>query len=179
MGAKGARGERLRFQNPVLTPALIGAVLEQLLVDRDCIHGLAHWQRVERNGLYLAEATGADADVVSFFALFHDACREHDGHDTGHGARGAKLARRFAETGRLPLADDRLEALCEACTGHTDGRRSADALVGCCWDADRLDLTRLRMNPQPRFMSTKAAQDLAVSGAFHKLDGYRYPRFER
>lgn len=179
MGAKAVRGRRLRFQNPVLTPALINAVLDQLLVDRDCIHGLAHWQRVERNGLYLAQATGADADVVSFFALFHDACRADDGHDAGHGARGAKLARRFAEKGRLPLDEAQLESLCTACAGHTGGRRSSDTLVGCCWDADRLDLTRLRMEPQPRFMSTKPAQEMAPAGAFHKLEGYRHPRFGR
>src|SRR5262245_33584211 len=43
------------------------------------IHGPAHWRRVERNGLLLAERTGADMEVVRLFALFHDSRRETDG----------------------------------------------------------------------------------------------------
>ncbi|MDP9256978.1 MAG: hypothetical protein M3Q31_10540, partial [Actinomycetota bacterium] len=44
------------------------------------------------------------------------------------------------------------------CTHHTEGRTTNDPTVGCCWDADRLDLRRLGVRPRARFLSTEAAQ---------------------
>ena len=48
-------------------------------------------QRVAENGRRLAPVTGADPQVVELFAVFHDACREGEGVDRGHGRRGAEL----------------------------------------------------------------------------------------
>ena len=56
------------------------------------IHGVAHWARVMENGLRLAEATGANSDIIQLFALFHDACRINEGRDACHAVRGAMLA---------------------------------------------------------------------------------------
>ena len=53
------------------------------------IHGIKHWRTVERNGLYLARFTGADAEVVSLFAHFHDCRRLDEGADPEHGPRAA------------------------------------------------------------------------------------------
>jgi hypothetical protein len=33
---------------------------------------------------------------------------------------------------------------------------------GACWDADRLDLTRIGLRPEPRFMSTAVGRSLSV-----------------
>ena len=57
------------------------------------VHGLQHWLRVERNGLYLAERNGANKTIVSLFAMFHDCMRVNDGNDEGHGLRGAEFAK--------------------------------------------------------------------------------------
>lgn len=38
------------------------------------IHGLSHWQRVERNGLLLATSK-VNITVVRLFAYLHDKCR--------------------------------------------------------------------------------------------------------
>jgi len=42
------------------------------------IHGIYHWRTVERNGHYLAQHTGADTKVISYFAHFHDCMRENE-----------------------------------------------------------------------------------------------------
>jgi len=55
-------------------------------------HGPDHWRRVERNGLLLAESSGADIVVVRLFALFHDSRRENEFTDPDHGRRGAAYA---------------------------------------------------------------------------------------
>jgi HD superfamily phosphodiesterase len=47
---------------------------------------------VLENGLRLAPATGANVTLVALFAIFHDARRRNDGHDAGHGERGAQCA---------------------------------------------------------------------------------------
>ncbi len=65
------------------------AILEDYALPLGGDHGVAHWARVLENGLKLAEATGANVDVVSLFAVLHDLgrineCTEHD-----HGLRGA------------------------------------------------------------------------------------------
>ena len=75
--------------------ALQKAILNQFVPGRDSIHGPSHWQRAEAFGLKLAEGTDANIDVIRLFALFHDACRLHDGGDREHGPRGAELATKW------------------------------------------------------------------------------------
>lgn len=136
---------------------------------RSAIHGVDHWVRVERNGLYLAGKTGADPSVVSLFALFHDSRRQNDGYDPGHGLRGAEYARSLREDLSL-LADEAFETLVFACTHHTDRRRAADLTVAACWDADRLELGRVGIAPRERFFNTEPAREIVRSGGFHLLE---------
>lgn len=124
------------------------------------IHGPDHWRRVERNALRLATRTGADVDVVRLFALFHDCRRKNDSRDDGHGARGAKFAERVRGV-LFDLPDEKFEQLVFACTWHTDGGCHDDPTIGTCWDADRLDLVRVGVIPDPRFMSTDFGRELA------------------
>ncbi|PWB71516.1 MAG: hypothetical protein C3F15_12590 [Holophagae bacterium] len=125
------------------------------------IHGVGHWARVLDAGLRVASVTGADPEVVSLFALFHDACRVNDGHDPRHGARGAELAAALLGP-RFDGRPDLLRTLVRACACHTDGCRDQDATVGTCWDADRLDLLRVGIRPSPHKLCTDAARDPAV-----------------
>jgi uncharacterized protein len=124
------------------------------------VHGPDHWQRVLHTGLSLAGDAGADAIVVALFALLHDVCREDDGADPEHGRRAAELiATMQGDFFQLTLAQ--LEALQAACRLHTAGKRSLDATIGACWDADRLDLGRVGTTPDPKFMSTAAGRKRA------------------
>jgi uncharacterized protein len=137
---------------------LLGAIRRQYRISWTGIHGVGNWARVLDTGLRLASVTGADPEVVAFFALFHDACRRNDSHDPRHGARGAELAASLLGP-RLGCAPARLALLLEACTHHTEGRTDADVTVATCWDADRLDLLRVGIEPSPRKLCTDAARD--------------------
>jgi uncharacterized protein len=127
------------------------------VLDWDGIHGIGHWARVLENGLRLAQETGADPNIVTLFAAFHDARRLNDGYDPDHGARGAQLAAKLR--GVLFEVDDRAFSLLEyACLWHSTGLTVADISVQCCWDADRLDLGRVSMEPDPILLCTDAAK---------------------
>ena len=140
---------------------LIQFLRRQYRLSWEGIHGVSHWARVAENGLRLSPLTGANAHVVELFAALHDACRKNDDHDPGHGPRAAKLATRL--NGRFfSLAPPELNLLVIACRHHTDTRKHSDPTVQTCWDADRLDLFRVGIQPDPMFLNTKAARSKEV-----------------
>jgi uncharacterized protein len=139
-------------------------VEEQFRGARHSVHGPDHWRRVEQNGLLLATRTGADVEVVRLFALFHDSRRRDDGMDEGHGIWGAEFAASLR--GQLfELSDERFALLQYACIWHTDQERHEDPTIGTCWDADRLDLGRVGVIPDPAFMSTEFGGEIADYGS--------------
>src|SRR5512134_2068752 len=127
--------------------ALIARLRGDFALDWRGIHGAPHWARVRRNGLVLAEKTGASRSVVALFAFLHDSCRLNDGRDPRHGQRAGDLALRLRGDGLFSLSDDEAELLALACRHHSDGLRDADVTVQTCWDADRLDLGRVGKRP--------------------------------
>jgi uncharacterized protein len=141
------------------TAAIIHEILEDYALPVRGDHGVVHWARVLKNGLRLAEATGASVEVVTLFALFHDSRRVNQSFDYGHGLRGAKYA--MSLRGTLIHFDDRnFELLYEACRLHTDGLTEGDATLQACWDADRLDLGRVGITPLPHLLCSDAARGL-------------------
>jgi uncharacterized protein len=146
-----------------ITPPLLARVMEGYRLGLSGIHGPGHWRRVRANGLALAAHTkGADPELIELFALLHDSRRINDDEDPEHGPRAAALARDLAATALLSLDPTRLDLLAEACARHTDGGTTADPTIGCCWDADRLELSRLDIRPDARYLSTAAARDPAI-----------------
>ena len=93
---------------------------------------------------------GADRDVIEAFAALHDSCRLNDEDDAGHGERGGTLALELHAAGVLNLSDKQIQKLVSACRTHTDGMASSDPTIGVCFDADRLDLSRVGIRPEPR-----------------------------
>ena len=140
---------------------LIRIIEQGFALHLDGIHGAAHWARVRNNGLRLAEQTGANPEVVELFAFLHDSKRRNDGHDPRHGARAARFAASIRGS-LLDLSDGDLELLRYACEFHTDGLTEADVTVQTCWDADRLDLGRIGILPDPRRLCTPAAREPAT-----------------
>lgn len=124
------------------------------------IHGPEHWHRVEDVGLkiaHLMESAGklVDRDVVRLFAVLHDSRRESNNHDPGHGRRGAEYAK--VARGRLfEISNEQFNLLYRAIEGHADGYTSNDLTIGACWDADRWDLRRLSIEPDPALISIAA-----------------------
>ena len=139
--------------------ALLTLLRERFALDWRGIHGAPHWARVRRNGLLLAERTGASRRVVSLFAFLHDSCRQDDGRDAQHGARAAVSVGALRERRLVELSDEEVELLSFACRYHSDGLVDADVTVQTCWDADRLDLGRVGKRPDPRRLCTPAARD--------------------
>ena len=132
------------------------------------IHGIKHWKTVERNGLYLSNFTGADRNVVSYFAYFHDCMRQNDQIDPDHGLRGAKFAQKHRSI--IDLDDDQFEKLFYACEIHTDGKTTACETVNTCMDADRLDIGRVGFIVDPFYLSSKEAKRIAEEKNFQVLE---------
>ena len=134
------------------------AVLERSTGKDSPIHGESHWQRVAAAGLaLLPETPAADPALVFLFALFHDSMRSNDGYDPLHGPRGAALARELRGEA-FDLKDAEMDLLGFACEEHTNGGVGSDPTVGVCWDADRLNLWRVGIRPDPHWLSTEAAR---------------------
>ena len=140
----------------ILKP-IVHRILEDYVLPWHGTHGVGHWARVLENGLRLSESTGANIEVVQLFAVFHDARRVNEGVDDGHGQRGADLAARLRDEW-LTISDEQFDLLYAACAGHTEGRTAADITIQTCWDADRLDLGRVRICPDLERLCTDAAK---------------------
>ncbi len=140
---------------------LIKVIRFQYALNWRGVHGVSHWSRVRKNGLRLAAKTGANPAVVEIFAFLHDSKRENDDHDPFHGKRAAEFAKTLYGT---LITIDKLdfERLLWACEGHTHGDCDDDITVATCWDADRLDLGRVGITPEPYKLCTEPAKDQEI-----------------
>jgi uncharacterized protein len=101
--------------------------------------------------------------------LTHDTLRSNDDDDPEHGSRAAAFAGELAADGTIVLSPTQLETLQRACVEHSNGTTTSDPTIGCCWDADRLDLTRLGREVDPELLSTVAAR-AAIRGPSRAAD---------
>lgn len=136
---------------------VIDVVLDQYVLPVNDIHGVVHWARVLENGLRLCEETGADVKVVSLFAILHDSQRRNEGYDPDHGPLAAEFAKELRGT-LFELEDRQFWRLYYACEGHTHELTHEDITIQTCWDADRLDLGRIGIEPHPARLCTKVAK---------------------
>lgn len=150
-----------RSSQTLISPVLIALLRSRFQLDWRGIHGASHWARVRRNGLMLAKTNGANPRIVEYFAFLHDACRANDGQDSDHGERGARFVAQLGRS-RLHLGEAEMNLLIEAVRGHTFGKNHCDITVRTCWDADRLDLTRIGIRPDPTRLCTDAARCLVL-----------------
>lgn len=127
------------------------------------IHGITHWMRVLNNGLTIAKHTGANIAFVELFALFHDSCRLNDGEDPDHGKRAADLLlSRRSNLNEIP--EELFRHLLEALRNHTHVKHTDNIHTATCWDADRLDLGRVGINPSEEYMNTVIGRLMARNG---------------
>lgn len=124
------------------------------------LHGVAHWERVERNGLLLATPE-CDVTVIRLFAYLHDSCRENDGYDLEHGPRAALMMESLRDNLLKDLSDEQFSLLQQACRQHTSTRRTGNPTIDACFDADRLDLGRVGIQPDPEKMATARGKEMA------------------
>lgn len=169
-----ASKEKAMRQLPILPD--IGEVIEFALNDWKLgkTHGLPHWKRVERNGILLSMQNNCRRDdinirVVRYFAYLHDKCRLNNGRDLGHGSRAADMIPTIRTTILRELTDEEIILLERACRYHTTERRTGNPTIDVCFDADRLDLGRVGIRPNPKLMATE--QGAYYADHIHLLDG--------
>ena len=152
--------------------SLVAKVIAEAKLANSSIHGVSHWQTVEKNGVYLCQFNSADLEVVRLFALFHDSKREDDYRDLEHGPRAEIYLREIREL--IPLKDVQFETLCIACRTHTTGQIPENITVATCWDSDRLDIGRVGIKPKEKYFSTPEAQRIVRENSFSVLAEFAY-----
>lgn len=156
---------------------IVQGILDQYTLPVQGAHGVTHWARVLENGLMLSTETGADVDVVTLFAVFHDSRRVNESWDPNHGQRGADFAAELRGP-LFDLPDHAFKLLYRACVGHTHERTHPDPTIQTCWDSDRLDLGRVGITPRPSKLCTGAARKPEVikwadgRASFHVVPGF-------
>lgn len=149
---------------------VLATEIERVPASGSGLHGVTHWRAVGATGRWLTERTrGAELMVVLCFALLHDCARRDDGYDPDHGLRAARLVRRLPSD-LLRLDARACELLEDACARHSEQVTSSHPTIACCFDADRLQLVRLGIAIDPRWLSTTAAR---LPDALEAADGYR------
>jgi len=140
----------------VITLELIARIKAQYRLDWYGVHGIRHWHRVYQNGMKLAEQEGVNVKVVMLFAILHDSCRKNENRDADHGRRGAELTIKLREY--CPLGDAEFGLLTTACELHTGTPNHTNLTIAACFDADRSDLYRVGITPDPERLCTPIAK---------------------
>jgi uncharacterized protein len=126
-------------------------------------HGIDHWERVHANGLKLCKYFEADSAVIRYFAYLHDSCRWNEDIDPEHGPRASMYIDKLRED--IDLDDDQIKLLKKACSGHTHAKPGTqaglDLTLACCWNADRLDIERVGLTLDPKYLFTSNKTELA------------------
>jgi uncharacterized protein len=60
------------------------------------------------------------------------------------------------------VTDVEMELLIEALIHHSEGYIEGDVTVRVCWDADRLDLGRVGIDPKPERLCTETARSTDI-----------------
>jgi len=134
-------------------------------------HGFQHWARVIENGLFLSEHNNDNPKVIIAFGFFHDSQRENDANDPDHGFRGALLMNLYKD--KINLTEHEFEKVFSACSGHTDELYHDDLDIATCWDADRLDLMRFNIDPDPYYLNqsiSKKTSTIELRSMLSKFD---------
>lgn len=176
----------------VFTPSKIVPHLVPLAKHNSALHGVAHWTRVHRYGLLLAdtlELSSTQKIAIALFGWTHDLARTNDGGGNQHSIDGADYVVDVTNTLFSNFPRDTLDIVRCAIYYHSDGMTAEEALyqhslkdnltwsrddilntLGCCWDADRLDLLRLGIAPQESKMSTPYWDDvLPLAAKLNKM----------
>jgi len=82
------------------------------------------------------------------------------------------LALEYRQAGHYQLDDTRMELLVTACEIHNGAAPQSDPTLAVCLDADRLELGRVGITPDPLLLSTSTARDIATRLAWHELESF-------
>ena len=123
-------------------------------------HGIEHWDRVAKFGEMLY-VDSVDMNVVVAFAYLHDAERINNYIDDMHGQRASMLVDSIRHNYLRDFNDEQVSLLKRACELHTLKHRTGNITIDTCFDADRLDLPRVGITPEPERMATSQGAKIA------------------
>jgi putative nucleotidyltransferase with HDIG domain len=108
----------------------------------DPVYRWEHTRRVAQYGKRLAEAEGADVELVIAACLLHDVAHfECEDDYKSHGRAGAKIAREFLST--LDYTPAQIDNICYSVAVHVDGQAGFEhpetLEADCVSDADNID----------------------------------------
>ena len=135
---------------------------------RSNIHGVAHWDRVYENGQKLLNPY-VDALVVGVFAYLHDVCRINDDEDILHGVRASEKIDEIRNSILSFMTEEQISLLKKACHDHTTVHKTDNPTIDACFDADRLDLWRVGIVPDPDRMATEKGAEIAMATDYMPL----------
>lgn len=143
----------------VVPKKVIKKLKEQFFLDFESeMHGFSHWCRVLENGLIISSINGANKNVIIAFSLFHDLCRlTENREDIEHGLRASIVLEDFKD--QINLTEEEFLTVVEACKNHSNAMKTDNKDIGTCWDADRLDLLRVGIYPDKKYLSTSIGND--------------------
>lgn len=121
-------------------------------------HGISHWSRVWNNARFLCDELDLNPVVPCLFSFLHDSQRFDEGQDVMHGPRACEWIDRLVYERKLKIDSFDLHLLTTAISLHSNGETEAHPIVQVCWDSDRLDLGRVGIRPDPRYLCTEAAK---------------------
>ena len=146
--------------------ALFAKIVEETDMWQSMYHGTNHWMNVRTNAMYLAQRTGGDVEVAEYFAILHDCMRHNEDNDPKHGQRASRYAKEHRRL--IDLNDRQFLLLQKACAGHTFAQPNFEAgqnpTLAACWDGDRLDIGRVGKTPDPKYLFSDLAKQLATMG---------------
>ena len=146
------------FKSDVLTQPFLDHLAGQFQLDLRGVNGISHWFRVLINGRIMAKHLDVNLKVIELFALIHDIRRWNHLSDINHGLRAADFCNSL--NGKWFEADEtEMRLLRIACRYHSDGKLHPNLTVQTCWDADRLDLGRVGIDPNPTYLGAYIATE--------------------
>lgn len=144
----------------IVPKIVLKKIIEEFYLKDSFIHGAAHWSRVYHYGHILSELNDFDKENIAFFSIFHDSKRFNDDYDPEHGLRGAEFFKKLSKI--IDITNEQKEIIYEACKKH-NYQQEADSLeVGLCFDADRLDLWRVGINPNDDYLHIKQSKSFEM-----------------
>ena len=154
----------------------------------DAVHDFSHIERVYRMAERLAQAEGADLEIVHAAALLHDADGTTPGSDVRkeHHLRSAEFAETVLKAEGWP--EDRIKAVQHCIRAHRyrdDREPPATIEAKCLFDADKLDVlgaigavrvvvyaalagTPFYSEPSPQFLETGKEIPGELHSAYHE-----------
>ena len=100
--------------------------------------------------------------------MLHDSKREDEFEDKHHGKRASWFAQKLLAGDIISLNDEDSRRLVYACANHTYSDKGDplfdDRIVQICFDSDRLDIGRVGLEVDVKYLVTEYARKMVANG---------------